>query len=673
MVLPGSSVTLAARWQVTVELGHFALILAFLCALVQCTIPLIGTQRGWVSWMRVVAPASFAQFILTALSFAALTNAFIQSDFSVSLVATNSHSAKPLLYKLSGVWGNHEGSMLLWVLVLSLFSCLVAVFGRQLPVHLKSLTLAVQAAVSSAFFAFILFTSNPFERRFPVPFEGAGLNPLLQDPGLAFHPPFLYMGYVGLSVSFSFAVAALLRGRVDAAWARWVRPWTLASWVFLTIGIALGSWWAYYELGWGGWWFWDPVENASFMPWLFATALLHSATVTEKREALRNWTLLLAILAFSFSLLGTFLVRSGIITSVHTFASDPGRGIFILAILLVFSGGALCLYGWRGASMVPSGAFAAVSRETALIANNLLLAVAAIVVFLGTFWPLAAELIFGRTLSVGPPFFNIAVTPFLAALAAILPIGAALPWKRGAITVVLWRMRMALAASLLSGVAVLIYQSGGPVVGWLGMAIAVWLAGGVLIDFWQRVAPRRQELGVTLRRVIGLPGSEWGKALAHGGLAITIAGISAITAWETEVIRTSNPGDHYQISGQYGLRFERADTVAGPNYRAQQAEFTLLADGEPVAQLFPERRFYPASGMTTTEAAIDMGFLRDVYVVIGDPQPSGVTVKAYVKPLANWIWLGAIVMSLGGLVSLTDRRYRLAAGQQRTSFVPAQG
>ena len=654
------------------ELGHFALILAFLIALMHVIVPAVGVIFSWYAWMKFAIPAAFAQFILTAVSFGALTQAFVQSDFSVSLVANNSHSTKPLLYKLTGVWGNHEGSMLLWVLVLSLFSALIAGFGRDLPMRLKTLTLTIQAAISSAFFAFILLTSNPFERRLPAPFEGTGLNPILQDPGLAFHPPVLYVGYVGLAVSFSFAVAALLQGEVNAAWARWVRPWTLAAWVFLTSGIALGSWWAYYELGWGGWWFWDPVENASFMPWLFATALLHSATVAEKRECLKNWTILLAILAFSFSLLGTFLVRSGIITSVHSFASDPYRGIFILAILFVFSGGALALYAWRGSSITAENVFAPLSRETALIANNILLVVSALVVFIGTFWPLLAELVFVRTLSVGPPFFEIAVTPFLVTLATLLPLGSTMPWKRATAALMLRHMWIALLAAIVCGLVVFIFASDHSLLAPLGLALATWLVAGVMIDLGRRIIPKWRGMRPAIFRLKGLPRSEWGKSLAHSGFAVTIAGISAITAWESEDIRLAKPGDEYPISTQYSLRFESAGLVPGANYQATRATMSVLQGSDVVTTLYPERRFYPVSGNITTEAAIDMGFLRDIYVVIGEIQNDGqFTVKAYIKPLANWIWLGALIMSLGGLISLTDRRFRLArTGRHRSPELP---
>jgi cytochrome c-type biogenesis protein CcmF len=416
-----------------VELGHFALILAALVACVQMIVPLIGAHYRWAGWMAMARPAAVAQVLLVSFSFGAVTYAFVTSDFSLRLVVLNSHTLKPMLYKVSGVWGNHEGSLLLWVLILALFGGAAAVFGQNLPATLRARVLAVQASVSVAFYAFILITSNPFVRLANPPMNGEDLNPLLQDPGLAFHPPFLYLGYVGLSMAFSFAVAALIEGRVDAAWARWVRPWTLAAWIFLTIGIALGSWWAYYELGWGGFWFWDPVENASFMPWLLAAALLHSAIVVEKREALKSWTILLAILAFGFSLIGTFIVRSGVLTSVHAFANDPERGLLILIILAVFVGGALTLFAARAGTMEARNVFALASRESALVANNILLAVSCFVVFFGTLWPLVAELLFDRQLSVGPPFFDAAFTPFMVALAAIMPIGALLPWKRARI------------------------------------------------------------------------------------------------------------------------------------------------------------------------------------------------------------------------------------------------
>ena len=469
-----------------IELAHFALILAFIVAIAQMIVPMIGAQKGWAGWMAFADPAANSQLILTGFSFAVLMHAFIVSDFSVALVYGNSHTDKPLLYKISGVWGNHEGSMLLWVLILALFGASAVWFGGNLPVTLKARVLAVQASVSVAFYAFILFTSNPFTRLAQAPLNGRDLNPLLQDPGLAFHPPFLYLGYVGLSMTFSFAVAALIEGRVDAAWGRWVRPWTLAAWVFLTVGIALGSWWAYYELGWGGFWFWDPVENASFMPWLISAALLHSAIVVEKRETLKSWTILLAILAFGFSLLGTFIVRSGVLTSVHAFANDPERGVFILLILGVFLGGSLTLYAARAGVMQAQGAFGTVSRESALVLNNILLAVSAFVVFIGTIWPLVAELAFGRTLSVGPPFFDAAFTPFMVLLAIVLPLGSLLAWKRGNLN----RARLPLAglaifAMAMAGLFYAIY-AGRSLLGPAGVLLGVWVVGGATLDLWLR-------------------------------------------------------------------------------------------------------------------------------------------------------------------------------------------
>ncbi|MCY3879675.1 MAG: heme lyase CcmF/NrfE family subunit [Rhodobacteraceae bacterium] len=654
------------------ELGHFAAILAFLVALCQCVVPSVGYYFGWDRWMRFAMPASALQFALTLFAFLALCHAFINSDFSLSLVAGNSHSAKPLIYRVAGVWGNHEGSMLLWVLVLTLFGMFVACFGRPLPLRLKSLVLAVQSAISTAFFAFILLTSNPFNRLLPPPADGAGLEPLLQDPGLAVHPPLLYLGYVGLSVSFSFAVAALISGRADAAWARWVRPWTLTSWIFLTLGIAIGSWWAYYELGWGGWWFWDPVENASFMPWLLSTALLHSAMVAEKRECLKSWVILLAILAFSLSLSGTFLTRSGIITSVHSFASDPGRGLFILSILGLFSGGSLLLYGFRHSTLVPSGAFALVSRESALILNNILLIGAAFVVFLGTFWPLIAELLFQRIMSVGPQFFNSTFTPFMIGLVLVLPVGAVLPWKRASLSEGLRRMRMALVTAVIAGLAIYWLQPEAQFLAPIGLALAIWLVSGAFLDIWHRIRPRRVSIRAAFARLSGLPGADWGKALAHAGLGISIAGISAVTGWEIEDIRIARPGDSFQL-GSYSVRFEQSFEREGPNYLALGAEFELTQGGKTLTTLLPERRHYPAAGRQTTEAAIDMGFWRDIYLVVGEIHPGGgYTVKSYIKPLANWIWLGALVMAAGGLISLSDRRLRIGAGRRARQSTPVR-
>ncbi|RVV99372.1 heme lyase CcmF/NrfE family subunit [Mesobaculum littorinae] len=655
-----------------VELGHFALILAFFVACVQSVVPMIGAARGWRGWMAVGEPAATAQLLFLGFAFAALTRAFVTSDFSLSLVVENSHTAKPMLYKIAGVWGNHEGSMLLWVLILALFGAAAAWFGGGLPDRLRARVLSVQGAVGVAFLAFILFTSNPFTRLEVAPFDGQDLNPLLQDPGLAFHPPFLYLGYVGLSMAFSFAVAALIEGRVDAAWARWVRPWTLAAWVFLTIGIALGSWWAYYELGWGGFWFWDPVENASFMPWLISAALLHSAIVVEKREALKSWTVLLAILAFGFSLIGTFIVRSGVLTSVHAFANDPSRGVFILILLAVFVGGALTLYALRAGAMEAKGVFALVSRESALVANNVLLSVACFVVFIGTVWPLVAELAFDRKLSVGPPFFDAAFTPFMVLLAVILPLGSILPWKRATLGRAVRPLTGALALSLALGALVWTLQTGRSILAPCGAVLATWLVLGAGADLWQRTG--RGALAGRARRAARLPRADWGRVVAHAGFGITLFGVAAMTAWTVEDIRVMQTGETARIAG-YDVTLQDVREGEGPNYLTTRAEMVVARDGDEVARLFPEKRVYPVARMPTTEAGIDNGVLRDLYAVIGDAQQGGGwAVRFYVKPFANWIWAGAIIMALGGALSLSDRRYRVAAGARRapTASVPAE-
>ncbi|MFQ5437368.1 MAG: heme lyase CcmF/NrfE family subunit [Paracoccaceae bacterium] len=651
------------------EIGHFSLILAFVVAIVQMIVPLIGAQKGWIAWMEVAVPAAWSQFLLTLLAFGALTHAFATSDFSLRLVAANSHSLKPMLYKLTGTWGNHEGSMLLWVFILTLFGAILAAFGQNLPSRLKALVLAVQSSIAVAFFAFILFTSNPFSRLAHPPGDGNGLNPLLQDAGLAFHPPFLYLGYVGLSMAFSFAVAALIEGRVDAAWARWVRPWTLAAWVLLTAGIVLGSWWAYYELGWGGWWFWDPVENASFMPWLVAAALLHSAIVVEKRESLKTWTILLAILAFSFSLIGTFIVRSGVITSVHAFANDPERGVFILIILALTIGGSLSLFALRAPNLTSRGVFALVSRESGLVLNNILLIVAAFVVFVGTVWPLVAELAFGRKLSVGAPFFNLAFTPFIIALILILPIGAVLPWKRAGLGKAASALQGTMVLALALGALVYVLETGIRMMAPIGLALAAWLMFGALRDLGLRVRAGSSPARESLRRLRTLPRGDYGKLLGHFGLGVVVFGIAAITAWEAEEIRVVQEGESFTLAGpvsSFDIRFDGVKAIEGPNYSAIQGAFSVLSGGREVARLHPEKRSYQATRMPTTEAAIDIGFWRDVYVVIGDAQDGGgYAVRAYIKPFANWIWGGAILMALGGLASLTDRRYRVAAGARR--------
>lgn len=648
------------------ELGHFALILAFLIAIVQMVVPLIGAHKRWPGWMAVAEPAAQAQFLFTAFAFGALMWAFISSDFSLRLVVLNSHSAKPLLYKISGTWGNHEGSMLLWVFIVALFGAVASVFGGGLPPSLKARVLAVQASIGVAFFAFILFTSNPFMRMVVPPFDGQDLNPLLQDPGLAFHPPFLYLGYVGLSMTFSFAVAALIEGRVDAAWGRWVRPWTLAAWIFLTIGIALGSWWAYYELGWGGFWFWDPVENASFMPWILATALLHSAVVVEKRESLKSWTILLAIMAFSFSLIGTFIVRSGLLTSVHAFATDPVRGVFILYILAIFTGGALTLFALRAQSMEAKGVFGMVSRESMLVVNNVLLAVSCFVVFFGTLWPIVAELAFDRKLSVGPPYFNAAFTPFMVLLGLVLPVGAMVPWKRGKLGRTAWKLRYVFVLAVALGMTAWTMQTGRSALGPVGLFLGSWMVFGTMVDLWSRTG-RSGVIG-RLARLVRLPRADWGKALAHGGMGITVFAIAGLTAWEQEDIRVAHVGQPFEV-GAYSLTLEGVERSRGPNYFATTASVRVTKAGQLVAIMSPEKRQYPVAGMPTTEAAIDFRFLRDLYVVIGDQQDDGGWVmRTYIKPLANWIWGGCLLMAFGGLLSLSDRRYRVAVGARKSGM-----
>ena len=654
-----------------VELGHFTLILALLVAVVQTVMPLVGAHKGWRGWMAIAEPAATVQFFLLGFSFAALTYAFATSDFSVRLVTLNSHTAKPMLYKITGVWGNHEGSLLLWTVILAFFGALAAWFGTNLPDRLRARVLGVQGSVGVAFLLFLLLTSNPFLRLETPPLNGQDLNPLLQDPGLAFHPPFLYFGYVGLSMSYSFAVAALIEGRVDAAWGRWVRPWTLLAWLNLTIGIALGSWWAYYELGWGGFWFWDPVENASFMPWLIAAALLHSAIVVEKREALKSWTILLAILAFGFSLIGAFIVRSGVLTSVHAFANDPERGVFLLMITALFMGGALTLYAVRAPQMQAKGVFGIMSRESALVANNVLLAVATFVVFLGTIWPLVAELVWDRKLSVGPPFFDAAFTPFMIALAVILPIGSMLPWKRAKLAKTMKFLWIAIAVAFAIAAITWVIQTDRSLIAPIGTALGAWLIVGAAADIWQRTG--RSGLSAKIVRVLRLPRADLGRATAHAGLGVTFIGIALLTAWQVEDIRVAQPGESFTV-GRYDVTLIDVRQVQGPNYISTMAEMQIDRNGNSVARLFPEKRIYPVANMPTTEAAIDNGVFRDLYVVIGDPQGGGAwSVRTFIKPFANWIWAGAIIMSIGGILSLTDRRFRVAAGARKTSKgVPAE-
>ena len=647
------------------ELGHFSLILALVVACLQTGVAAVGLYQGKSALFRLAAPAASAQFLLLLVSFAALTFAFISSDFTLQLVVFNSHSLKPMLYKISGVWGNHEGSMLLWVTILALYGACIGWFGQNLTPSLQAHVIAIQGALGIAFVSFLLFTSNPFIRMEVPPFDGQDLNPLLQDPGLAFHPPILYLGYVGLSVSFSFAVAALIEGKVDSAWARWVRPWTLAAWIFLTLGIALGSWWAYYELGWGGFWFWDPVENASFMPWLFAAALLHSSIVVEKRESLKGWTILLAILAFGFALIGTFIVRSGLLTSVHAFTNDPERGLYILLILIFFMGSALILFTFRATILEAKGVFASVSRETALIANNIFLAVSAFVIFIGTIWPLVAEVLFDRKLTVGAPYFNLVFTPLMIALALLLPVGAMLAWKRGQLHQPVHKLRGAFMVSFLLACVVWSFQTGKSLQGPIGIFLGSWLLFGALIDLISRTGRR-----ANLFRLMRLPKSDWGKFLAHSGFGIMVFAIAGLSAWQKEDIRSVAIGDSWTV-GRYELILKDVRRSVGPNYHTTIGDIAIYDNGQYIETLHPEKRFYPIAQMPTTEAAIRYQIVNDVYLVLADKQPDGTwAVRTYIKPFANWIWAGSILMAFGGALSLSDRRLRLALPHKRKAASP---
>ena len=656
------------------ELGQFALILALCLALIQASLPLWGAARRHAGLMAVGQSAAVAQFLLIAGAFVALVHAYVVSDFSVLNVAENSAAAKPMLYKITGVWGNHEGSMLLWVLILSLFGAAVALFGDNLPPGLRARVLAVQGMIGVGFLTFIVLTSDPFTRIHPAPLDGQGMNPVLQDPGLAFHPPFLYLGYVGFSIAFSFAVAALIEGRVDAAWARWVRPWTLAAWCTLTIGIAMGSWWAYYTLGWGGWWFWDPVENASFMPWLVGTALLHSAIVVEKRDALKSWTILLAIVTFSLSLIGTFLVRSGVLTSVHAFAVDPARGTFILGLLVIAIGGSLTLYAVRAPALGGGGLFAPISREGALVLNNVLLATAAATVFLGTLYPLFLDAVGGPKVSVGFPFFDRTFVPLMVPVLLAVAAGPFLAWKRGDLLGALQRLWIAFAAALAT-VLVGLYLAGfKPILALFGLALAAWVAVGALSEWAERVRLFRAPWPETWRRALSLPRAAYGMTLAHVGLAVSVAGIAA-SAFAVERIELLHPGDTIALAG-YQLRYDGTEKVQGPNFVADRATIEVMRGGELIAVLHPERRFFALQQQTTSLTAIRTNFLADLYVALGDPDSKGgSTIRAYWKPLTPWIWMGAVLMAAGGMLSLFDRRWRVGVAARRRAPLghPAAG
>ncbi|MHC2335700.1 heme lyase CcmF/NrfE family subunit [Bradyrhizobium sp. USDA 4454] len=643
------------------ESGHYALVLALALALIQSIVPIVGARWRDAALMNVARSTALAQLLFVAASFAALVTLHVTSDFSVANVYENSHSLKPLLYKITGVWGNHEGSMLLWVSILALFGGLVAAFGNNLPLSLRAHVLAVQAWVASAFYLFILITSNPFLRIANPPLEGRDLNPVLQDIGLAVHPPMLYLGYVGFSISFSFAVAALLEGRIDAAWARWVRPWTLMAWIFLTLGIAMGSYWAYYELGWGGWWFWDPVENASLMPWLAGTALLHSALVMEKRNALKVWTVLLSILTFSLSLLGTFLVRSGVLTSVHAFATDPTRGVFILLILFVFIGGSLSLYAWRAPALKQGGLFAPISREGALVLNNLLLTTACATVFIGTLYPLALEVLTGEKISVGAPFFNFTFAPLFVPLLLAVPFGPLLAWKRGDLLGAAQRLMVAGIGALVAIALVLAWTYGGATLAPLAIGLAAFVIVGALCDLAERIALFRIPLSLSLRRARGLPRATWGTAFAHAGLGVALIGIVCETAWNSEYIGSMKPDDTARVAG-YELRLDGLTPRQGPNFREMVAQFTVTRDGEKISVMTPSKRNFTTRGASTTEAALLTRGASQLYISLGDAAADGtIAVRIYHKPLVLMIWWGPVLMAFGGLLSLSDRRLRVGA------------
>ena len=646
------------------ELGHFALAMALAFCIAQTALPLWGAQRRDARLMAAAVPLANAAMLSVLVAFICLATSYAVNDTSVVNVVQNSHSAKPMIYKITGTWGNHEGSMVLWVLVLTLCGAAVAGFGRDLPSVLQARVLGVLGAIAVGFLLFVLFTSNPFDRVWPPAPDGQGLNPLLQDFGLAVHPPLLYLGYVGTAVTFAFAVAALIEGRVDAAWGAWVRPWALASWGFLTCGIALGSWWAYYELGWGGYWFWDPVENSSLLPWLASTALLHSAVVVEKRGALKVWTVFLALMAFALSMMGTFLVRSGVLNSVHTFAADPARGVFILIMLGAFVGGAFALFAWRAPAMAPQGVFAPVSREGALVLNNLLLSCITAVVLVGTLYPLFLDLIAGRMISVGPPFFNMATAPLALPLIAAMALGPLMPWKRADLWPVMQRLWW-VALVALAGFIIALVVTGQRALPALGFAAGLWLIFGAAADIIDRV--RRAEH--PWARARALPRAAWGAAIAHAGMGVTALGVAGM-ALSTETLVALNPGQSTSFAG-YEWRLDGVRDSPGPNFTARRADVSVLIDGSVVFTMTPAKRTFPVARTTTTEAAIRTNGMRDLYLVLGEEREGGAVLRIHHNPLAPWIWFGALIMALGAATSLSDRRVRVAAPSRRAVAAPA--
>ena len=638
------------------ELGHAALILALAMALAQSVLPLVGAHTGNAAWMGLARPSARGQFLFLAIAYGCLTHAFVTSDFSVALAANHSNSTLPLIYRVTAVWGNHEGSILLWALILSLWTLAVSIFSKQLDEQTVARVLGVMGLISCGFMLFTLFTSNPFERLFPAPPDGKDLNPLLQDAGMVIHPPMLYMGYVGFVVAFAFAVSALLSGRLDAAWARWSRPWTTVAWCFLTCGIALGSFWAYYELGWGGWWFWDPVENASFMPWLVGTALIHSLSVTEKRGGFKMWTALLAIITFSLSLLGTFIVRSGVLSSVHAFASDPARGIFILAFLTAVIGGSLALFALRAPKVGLGGSFEPVSRESMLLANNVLLVVAAAAVLLGTLYPLVIDAMGMGKLSVGPPYFDAVFVPLMAPALFLMGVGPMARWRQASIPDLARRLRWAIAVSAASAV-VAFFALGRwtPMIG-LGLALAAWVGSTAVLNLLLRL--REHPAPGLVARLAAQPGSYYGMLLAHFGVSVFIVGVTAVSGFQSEKDVRMEIGDTTTVAG-YTVRLDALEQVKGPNYVASRATLSASRDGVPFTTLTPERRIYNVSRMPMTEVAIDRGIGRDLYVALGDPvSDTAWSVRVHHKPFVNWIWIGCVLMALGGLLAVLDRRYR---------------
>ncbi|GAB4346066.1 MAG: heme lyase CcmF/NrfE family subunit [Gammaproteobacteria bacterium] len=650
------------------ELGHFALVLALCLALVQGTVPLVGASKAIPGWIALARPVAWGQFFFLAVAFGALTYSFVTNDFSVSYVATNSNSALPVYYRISAVWGGHEGSLLLWVLILAAWGAAVAALSYNLPDEMVARVLAVMGLVGIGFLLFLLLTSNPFSRLALPPADGRDLNPLLQDIGLILHPPMLYMGYVGFSVAFAFAIAALIGGKLDAAWARWSRPWTTVAWVFLTGGIVLGSWWAYYELGWGGWWFWDPVENASFMPWLVGTALMHSLAVTDKRSTFKNWTVLLAIFAFSLSLLGTFLVRSGVLTSVHAFASDPTRGVFILGFLAAVIGTSLLLYAWRAPQVKSTGSFQLWSRETFLLSNNVILVVVTATVLLGTIYPLAMDAFGLGKISVGPPYFNAVFVPLMVPLVFLMGIGPMVRWKQDDPVKLVRSLRLSFVAAVVLGLLLAFWAGGelAPMV-ILGMALAVWVVITTLQEIYHHSGNKRS----LLEGLRALPRHHWGMVLGHLGVAVFIIGVTMADGYSVERDVRLTPGQTIEVGG-YQFRFDGVQQIEGPNYGAAKGQVTVFDSGEEVAVLHPEKRIYRVQRMPMTEAGIDAGLFRDIYVALGEPLENGAwAVRVYHKPFQRWIWLGGVFMVIGGLLAASDRRYRLGRRQRKPAEAPA--